>query len=84
MKTAGLSLAEQFIAEGEQKGRQEGRQEGRQRALASTLQRQLVRRFGPLPQAVRSRLQDAPVDELERLLDEVLDAPSLEALFPDA
>jgi hypothetical protein len=53
-------------------------------ALASTLQRQLVRRFGPLPQSVRSRLQDAPVDELERLLDDVLDAPSLEALFPDA
>jgi hypothetical protein len=33
---------------------------------------------------VRSRLHDAPIPELERLLDEVLDAPSLQALFPDA
>jgi hypothetical protein len=71
-------------ARGIAKGEARGIAKGRQRALASTLQRLLARRFGPLPQAVRSRLQDAPVDELERLLDEVLDAPSLEALFPDA
>jgi hypothetical protein len=61
-----------------------GHQEGRQRALASTLQRLLARRFGPLPESVLSRLQDATIPELERLFDKVLDAPSLQALFPDA
>jgi len=41
MKTKGLSLAEQFIAEGVEKGRQT--------TLVATLERQLTRRFGAVP-----------------------------------
>jgi predicted transposase/invertase (TIGR01784 family) len=74
MKTQGLSLAEQFIAEGEERGRHEG--------LIATLERQLRRRFGDLPQNIQTRLQSASISELEDLTDAILDAESLQELFP--
>ena len=43
-----MTLADQLI--------QEGRQEGRQEGEAALLQRQLARRFGPLPEWARERL----------------------------
>jgi predicted transposase/invertase (TIGR01784 family) len=72
MKVKTLSLADQFIAE------------GRQDALASTLERQLTRRFGDLPQPVRTRLHSASIPELEDLTDAILDAPTLQDLFPES
>jgi len=91
MKTKGLTLAQQFINAGRQEGReeghaagrQEGREEGQRSALLSTTRRQLIRRFGPLPEAVDAHLATASIPELEALTDQLLDAPSLEALFPD-
>ena len=80
MKSKGLSLAEQFIAEGHEKGRQEGSQS----TLVSTLERLLTRRFGDLPQPVRARLHSASIPELEDLTDAILDAPSLKDLFPES
>jgi hypothetical protein len=80
MKTKGLSLAEQFIAEGLEKGRQEGRQT----TLVATLERLLTRRFGAVPDPIRRRLHAAPIPELEDLLDQVLDAPTLQDLFPES
>lgn len=50
---------------------------------AATVRRLLTRRFGPLPEAVETRLQNASIDELESLTDHLLDAPSLQALFPE-
>ena len=67
------SLAESYIREGEAKGRAEG--------WASILNRQLERRFGSLPAAVRKRIRSASVQELESWADAVLDAPTLEAVF---
>jgi predicted transposase YdaD len=84
MKTKGLSLAQQFIAEGAEKGRQEGRQEGRHTTLVATLERLLTRRFGAVPDPIRQRLHAAPIPELEDLLDQVLDAPPLQDLFPES
>ncbi|MEI8303237.1 MAG: Rpn family recombination-promoting nuclease/putative transposase [Burkholderiales bacterium] len=59
----------------------QGRQEGRQEGEALLLQRQLARRFGPLPPAVVERIASATPAQLEQWGDRVLDAASLEAVF---
>ncbi|MBA3979844.1 MAG: hypothetical protein C0462_04495 [Alcanivorax sp.] len=46
------------------------------------LTRQLVRRFGALPAAVEARIEAADIDRLETWADQVLDARSLDELFP--
>ena len=68
-------LAESYIREGEAKGRAQGR--------ALILNRQLERRFGSLPAAVRKRIRSASVRELDSWADAVLDAPTLEAVFEE-
>ena len=85
------SLAQQLRAEGRTAGLAEGRTaglaEGRTAGLtegrAESLSRLLQRRFGPLPPAVQSRIAEASLDELGNWIDQVLDAPSLEAMFGD-
>ena len=72
------------IAEGRITGLAEGRTEGRITALTESLTRLLQSRFGPLPPPARSRIAAASPTELENWLDQVLDAPSLEAIFGDA
>ena len=62
-----------------EEGRLEGREEGRELALA----RLLTRRFGPLPEWVAPRVQQASATQLDTWLDRVLDAPTLEAVFAD-
>ena len=77
--------------EGHREGRQEGRREGRQEGLQQGLQegearlllRQLQKRFGEVPDWVRSRLNDAPLEQLESWGERLLDAASLEALFSE-
>jgi predicted transposase YdaD len=72
-----MTLAEQLIQEGRLEGRQEGRQEG-ERLL---LERQLIRRFGALPDWVSRKLEEATTDQLEQWGEAILDAPSLESVF---
>ncbi len=48
---------------------------------ALLLQRQLARRFGPLPSAVVAQLGSATAEQLERWGDRVLDAASLDEVF---
>jgi hypothetical protein len=67
--------------EGLQEGRQVGLQEGRQEGLAAALTRVLAHRFGPLDAAMRERLAQAKSDELERWLDHVLGATTLDEVF---
>ena len=45
------------------------------------LQRQLARRFGPLPTAVVARIATATVEEIDAWGDRVLDAKSLDEVF---
>ena len=60
-------------------GRAEGQAEGR----AALLQRQLTRRFGPLPAEAAERLSAATIDELDAIGERLLGAQSLEeALGP--
>ncbi|WP_366145199.1 DUF4351 domain-containing protein [Accumulibacter sp.] len=56
-------------------------QQGRQEGEAALLQSQLARRFGTLPDAVRTRLTSATVDQLESWATKVLDAESLDGVF---
>ena len=61
-------------------GRTQGLAEGERRLL----ERQLTRRFGPLPDEVHRRIAEAAEDQLLQWSDEVLSAPSLEAIFGPA
>ncbi|MEW6037076.1 MAG: Rpn family recombination-promoting nuclease/putative transposase [Pseudomonadota bacterium] len=59
----------------------EGRQEGRQIGEALVLRRLLTHRFGPLPDWVEQRIQQAPPEQLETWAERLLDAESLPAVF---
>jgi predicted transposase/invertase (TIGR01784 family) len=58
--------------------RAEGRVEGRTEEAARILVRQLTRKFGPVPDAVRERIDTATLDQLETWSDRVLDAATLD------
>ena len=79
--------AKAYIAEGEIKGKQEGRQEGRQEGLQQgevlALQRLLAKRFGVIPADTIALIANAPVADIERWLDRVIDAKQLSDVFAD-
>ena len=62
----------------------EGRVEGQVEGEAKSLTRLLEHRFGPLPAAVRSRIDGADLTQLDAWIDRVLDAKSLDAMFAAA
>jgi len=51
--------------------------------MASMLTRQLERRFGPLPELVRKRIEKADANTRESWAERLIDAPDLEALFEE-
>ena len=59
----------------------EGRIEGQQLGEALILRRLLTRRFGSLPDWAEQRLQRATAAELEEWAEQVLDAPTLDAVW---
>ena len=59
----------------------EHEQKGIEKGEALLLQRQLVRRFGPLPGELAARISSATTEQLERWGDRVLDAASLDDVF---
>ncbi len=59
-----------------EKGVLKGIQEGQRRSVRL----QLEKRFGPLPPAVRERLDQWPAERLDDLVLALLEAPSLKAL----
>ncbi|GAB6042512.1 Rpn family recombination-promoting nuclease/putative transposase [Endothiovibrio diazotrophicus] len=85
------TIAEQWIQEGIEKGiqqgMQQGMQQGRQQGIlegeSTLIERQLTRRFGPLPEWVGPRLAKATPEQLEQWADRLLDAPDLEAVFTE-
>lgn len=72
---------EKGLEKGLEKGRELGVREGIEKGEALLLQRQLARRFGPLPDAVLQRISNASSTELELWGDRVLDAASLDDVF---
>ena len=67
--------------EGYLKGFQEGFQKAFQKAYVELLMIQLTLRFGALPEAAVARVRSADVAQLDRWIDRVLTAPTLEELL---
>jgi uncharacterized protein DUF4351/putative YhgA-like transposase len=67
--------------EGKDEGRREGVEEGTQRGARQVLLHQLGKRFGPLPETVRRRVEAIDsLDLLTRLAERLLSAHSLEEM----
>lgn len=66
-------------AEGKAEGWCEGRHEGQGRSLPHLLER----RFGPVSDTVRARVDAADIDTLDRWFDRALDASTLETVFDE-
>ncbi len=62
-------------------GKAEGEAMGETRGKAEILQRLLTRRFGPLPAAVRDRLDTASPEQLDQWAERFVDAANLDAVF---
>jgi hypothetical protein len=70
------------IRQSREEGKQEGLQEGLQEGRHQMVQRLLEKRFGPMPEWLRKRLVSLPADDLDDVAVRLLDASSLEDLFP--
>jgi hypothetical protein len=74
-----LTWGDELIQQGMVKGREEGREQGIVQGKRDTLKRLLTAKFGSLPSTVRARIEALPSsEELDRYLDRVLAAGSLE------
>ncbi len=69
------------LAEGQARGLAKGIAEGEARGEAKSLMRLLVKRFGPLPEAVVSQIAAGSIEELDRWFDAAITAFSVEAVF---
>lgn len=69
------------IEKGREAGKEEGREEGRMLGQLMLLERQLTRRFGPLPEPILERLRNASPEQLEDWAERLFDAPTLDALL---
>jgi hypothetical protein len=77
----GQTIADAIYEEGVSKGRAEGRSEGVLTALRQTLRRQLVERFGTMPEALAQRIETSTdVDLLQAALVRVLHIAAPEEL----
>lgn len=75
-----MTVADEWLKQGERRGEQKGRQEH----AVETLLRQIERKFGPEAKEVsRARLERAEIGELEMWLDRILDAERIEDVFAD-
>jgi hypothetical protein len=75
-------LAESVI-EWTQDWKQQGLQEGLQQGKVALLERMLSKRFGPLNESTRSRLNNATLLQLEDWAERLLDAPTLKDVFEE-
>lgn len=59
----------------------EGKAEGEAEGEALALQKLLQKRFGAIPSHVLAMISAASLEQVDRWLDQVLDAESLDSLF---
>jgi predicted transposase YdaD len=71
---------QEIFAEGKTEGKTEGKAEGK----ADTLQRQLHRRFGAVPDWAEQRIAAASTEQLDAWLDGIFDADSVAGLLGPA
>jgi len=74
-------LLARWEARGMEKGLAAGLAQGAAEAKAETVLRQLGKRFGELSEARRCQIRAAEPDQLDRWLDTLLDARSLDEVF---
>jgi hypothetical protein len=72
---------QQGLEQGIQQGMQQGMQQGLQQGEAILLLRQLERRFGPLPEAIRQQVRSADTECLLAWGERVLTARTLDEVF---
>lgn len=72
-------LVKNATAEGVLLGKIEGKLEGE----SALLERQIIRRFGPISDNTRSRLNTATAEQLETWAERILDATTLAEVFGD-
>lgn len=72
---------EKGLSEGRSQGLSQGLSQGQSQGACQMLTRMVEQRFGPLPDAVRQRLQSASALQLEYWADQLFTAPSLDALL---
>ncbi len=80
-KHALMALAEKWTAEGEAKGRAEGEVKGRVKAKVDILHRLLTLKFGALTEATAQRIASASEAELDRWIERLLAAATLNAVI---
>jgi hypothetical protein len=73
VKEALMTLAEKWMADGEAKGKAEGKVEA--------LRKLLTLKFGPVPEAASLRITGATETDVDRWLERVLSADSLDAVL---
>jgi hypothetical protein len=83
LATQGEAWKRQWKAEGEAEGEAKGEARGEIKGQARSLLRLLEKRFGPASEAVRTRIAAADSVALDRWLDRVLDAPTVDAVFTE-
>jgi len=72
---------EKGLEEGLERGLQQGKLEGKTEGAATILERLLTKRFGPLNEKIRNRLDLATLEQLDLWADRILDAPTVDAVF---
>ena len=72
---------EGWFDEATRKGVQQGMQKGMQQGEATALQRLLAKRFGPLSNEAKARIESASVAQIECWFDRAIDASTLDAVF---
>lgn len=76
-----MTAAQEWMLEGMEKGLERGREEGERSALASMLTRQVRLRFRDIPHEAVARIEAAHKPELERWIERILTAETLDDLF---
>ncbi|WP_371869556.1 DUF4351 domain-containing protein [Duganella flavida] len=69
------------LKKGLEQGMEQGLKQGRKQGAVALLERQLARRFGPLPQTVQRKLAKASLEQVDAWGEVVLEATSLKQVF---
>jgi predicted transposase/invertase (TIGR01784 family) len=73
-----------YAMDARDEGKAEGLAEGELKGRAEILKRLLTRKFGPLSQAVDTKISAAPLGKIEAWFDAAIDATNLQAVFGHA
>ncbi|MDX1590216.1 MAG: transposase, partial [Oleiphilaceae bacterium] len=69
------------LDKGREEGREAGLEEGRRQATAGILQHLVTQRFGRLESITKARIEGADMETLQRWIDNLLRAQTLEQVF---